>query len=162
MIVQRGTPSACPGRLATCPTIHVGRTLMRSHSSLFGLGAAAMAVVLCLLPASSGTADEKGNPDVKAAVLKLADASEKDDTAELKKQLEVLQKTEAADFMKVFQLRTNGGVGVGPVPGAIKPDGIDAKLKRIGTKAPTARELAAQSADLARMAHVMAAVAAAI
>jgi hypothetical protein len=135
---------------------------MRTCHFLFGLGAAAVAVALCFLPAPSGAADDKGNPEVKAAIVKLVDAIQKDDEAEVKKQLEVLKKAEAADVMKVFSLRTNGGVGVGTVPGAIKPDGIDAKLKGIGTKAPNAKELAAQSADLERMALVMAAVGEAI
>lgn len=133
---------------------------MKTHVRYFGLAAAAFAA--CLLPAVNGAADEQVNQEVKAAVSKVADAIEKDDAAEAKKQLEALNKAEAADVMKVFQLRSNGGIGVGPVPGRIKPDGIDAKLKGIGTKMLAPGDLAAQAADFARMAHVMAAVAEAI
>src|SRR5262245_3894548 len=97
------------------------------------VGAGLLGLVGWALTSSGRAADDK---DVKPALRKLAAAFEKDDAAEIKKQAEETAKMsdEIDDFMHAMALRTKKGLGVGDKPGAIMPDGIEAKLQNLGKK----------------------------
>jgi len=98
----------------------------------------------------------------KAAVLKHAAQVGKKSWAELVKEAApVARKHELFDLMGVLRKRDpedpRSGLGVGARPGAIKPDGIDAKLIRLaGRVRPADLE---NAKDLIRMAEVTAALA---
>src|SRR5258708_27600520 len=124
---------------------------MKTHARLLGLGAAALVAAIGLLLVNGGSAADKENA-ARDVVLKMADALEKDDAAEAKKQADALKQASVEDIMGLFKLRTKDGLGIGTKAGAITPDGIEAKLISVGKKAPTAKDLDAQSADLARAA----------
>ena len=100
---------------------------MRRTARLLTVALLASAVA-CLLAAGKGTtADEEPKPlkpEVRTAAFKLADAVEKKDTDETKKQADALRKEDIAEFMRVFQLRSRNGLGVGATPGDVTPDGI--------------------------------------
>jgi hypothetical protein len=55
--------------------------------------------------------------------------------------------------------KKNGGLGVGRKPGAVQPDGIEAKIAALAKTAPSTAELEEQGDALVRMAQVTAAVA---
>lgn len=108
------------------------------------------------------------NP-VPATVKKLADQVGTKDWADLTKEGDAImkklgeQKRELNDIMYVFKLRgaaKNPGIGIGDKPGAITPDGIEAKLNnwaKRGVKV-TAKDLQ-HAAEFSRMAEISAAVA---
>jgi hypothetical protein len=97
---------------------------------------------------------------VEAAVRKLAAAIEKKDAAEQKKQVEVLQGANVLDLMDLYKLRTSEGLGVGPKPGVVKPDGIEAKVQELaGSKPYEQQRLDAEGEHLATMAYTVAAIA---
>jgi hypothetical protein len=103
-------------------------------------------------------ADEK---DPREAILKIASALEKKDSAAAKKQAAALKDAELEAIMNVFKLRKAkgaGGVGIGSNPGAITPDGIEAKLTAL-SKPLDQNRLNAESGALAEAAYRAAAVA---
>ncbi len=76
---------------------------------------------------------------------------------------DIAKKHELLDVMNLLKLRNPAakvqGMGVGKVPGAIKPDGIEAKIISL-TKVPMIKAtLEKQQADLIRMAEITAAIA---
>ncbi|MBI1913930.1 MAG: hypothetical protein HYS12_04225 [Planctomycetes bacterium] len=103
-------------------------------------------------------------PDVK----KLADQVGKKDWAALSREGQTIakkldeQKLELLDVMYLFRFRKKGpgvsGIGVGETPGAIVPDGIEAKTLKL-SKVVQPADLD-KAADLKRMAEISAAVAA--
>jgi hypothetical protein len=129
-----------------------------------GIPVAAMAVGL-LASLGAGNAaqqDDKEAKDIKMArepVIRLAEATEKKDAAETKRQEDVLLKMELLPIMKQLKLRTAGGIGIGDKPGAVTPDGIEAKLIGMARKPLPPAELDKASADFAKAAYVMAAIA---
>jgi len=93
-------------------------------------------------------------------ILKAAEALEKKDLEGARKQAEAVGKSmEVDEIMQTLALRRQKGLGIGPKPGAITPDGIEAKIIALGKKPLTPKEAEAQSKDLARAAYVTAAVA---
>ncbi len=104
-----------------------------------------------------GAADDK---DVRSAILKIADLIEKNDDAAAKKQAAALAKdAELGDVMYLLLLRSKKGVGVGPEPGKITPDGIEAKLINIGKRPLPKAQIDKEGDAIARMALITAAVA---
>lgn len=103
---------------------------------------------------------------VVESVGKLAGDASKKSWADLSKDgSAVAKKHELVDVMNLFKLRKVGaktsGWGIGEKPGAITPDGIEAKIINM-TKNPMAPAiLAKQQADLIQMAERVAAIAAA-
>lgn len=75
---------------------------------------------------------------LKTGLPKLADAIAKKDAATVKTLVESLSKdTNKDDLMVLFNARSdkkNPGLGVGPTPGTITPDGIEIKIKEMSTK----------------------------
>jgi hypothetical protein len=60
--------------------------------------------------------------------------------------------------MNMFRLRTAKGEGVGPKPGAIKPDGIEAKIYDMTKRDAPAAQLKSDGEALQRMAYIAAAI----
>lgn len=92
------------------------------------------------------------------SILKVAEALQKNDADAAKQASQALQKADLDVIMEVFKLRSKGGVGVGE-KGAVKRDGIEAKLQDLDKAAPTPKESQADAAALARAGYVSAAVA---
>ncbi len=100
------------------------------------------------------------------AIKKLADDAGTKDWAEFSKAgSEVAKKHELDKVMNGFKMRKPNlkgiaGIGVGAKPGAITPDGIEAKLISL-TKMPlTPAQLQKEADDLVRMTEIIAAIAA--
>jgi hypothetical protein len=127
-------------------------------------GLAAVATVLLsglsfLTTSGNGTAGDEAA--VRDDVLKLADVVQKRDKEECKKQAEAIgKKYELEDVMALMRLRAKKGLGLGPTPGAIKPDGIEAMIINLGgRRTPKPKDLAAQGKALEQAAYVTAAIA---
>jgi hypothetical protein len=104
----------------------------------------------------SSAADDKGLRD---EILKLAEAIEKGDDGSAQAGA-IAKKNELEDVMGLFRLRTKKGLGIGPTPNAIKPDGIEAKIMNLGRKPLHSGELNAEAKELVRAAYITAAIAA--
>lgn len=115
------------------------------------------AVVALGLLAAVCAAD--GDPKLQAAAQKLADLAAQGKDAELKKQAMTLAKEvdEIGPVMNLMAVRRNGGLGFGKGGGRF--DGIEAKILDMLKNPLKPADVAAQSADLERMAHQAAALA---
>jgi hypothetical protein len=98
-----------------------------------------------------------------ADIQKLADQVARKNDAALKEEGEALAKKykNLGQLMNLFKERTprGGGLGVGKLPGAIQPDGIEAKIRVLVKTVLSAAELEVQSGALIRMTQVTIAVA---
>jgi cytochrome c556 len=117
--------------------------------------AATLALVIWAVAAGdSNSADDKGGKvgPYNADILKLADGQ---GSAK-----EIADKAELGDVMQAFKPRSKGGLGVGKVPDAVKPDGIEQKFIAMGKskKGPSKADLTSQADALARAAAVTKAV----
>src|SRR5262245_39366625 len=149
---RRGDPSSHYWRFQAA----MKNTCIRFLGIVLALGGA------CLL---SVAADEK---EAVASIHKQADDMTKKDWAAASKAGEAIaKKHELEDIMYVMKLRRAnprgagfvGGLGIGGKPGAITPDGIEAKITRM-TKSPMEMgELTKETPDLVRMAEITAAIA---
>src|SRR4051812_38953613 len=111
---------------------------MRSPTRLAALTAVLALGVWVVAAADSRSADDKNQ--VKNDILKLAQGKGG-------AKAEDIAKAELGDVMQLFKPRPKGGVGIGPVPGAIKPDGIELKLIDLGKKRPLGPADVAKQAD---------------
>jgi hypothetical protein len=103
-----------------------------------------------------GAADSK---ETSGAVLKIAEAFEKKDMEGAKKQAAALAASaDIEDVMHSFSLRRAKGLGVGPKPGAINPDGIEAKIIDLSKKAKPAAQIQTEADALVQMGYVAAAI----
>ncbi len=120
--------------------------------------------------AGAGSGNAADNKDLKGAIGKVADAMEKKDFHNAKKQAETIAKeNELEDVMNLFKFRARTiegqtridkrAMGIGPKPGAINPDGIEAQVITLAMNEPAQKELDDHSGDFARAAYVAAAVA---
>jgi hypothetical protein len=102
-----------------------------------------------------------GDPKaVGGEVQQVATALEKNNADQVRKLVaDLAKKYEADDVMNLFKLRTKGGFGVGPQPGAIKPDGMEKKLTELAKQLLPAKQLADEAEALTRMAYQASAVA---
>jgi hypothetical protein len=117
-----------------------------------------VAAGVCFL-AVAGTGGAADDKDLQATVLKIADALEKKDMDGAKKLAQTLKEEEIEDVMHVMKPRKDKGLGIGPKPGAVLPDGIELKVIAMAMNELPQKELDAHAADLARAAYVAAAVA---
>jgi hypothetical protein len=134
---------------------------MRLYARVLAASGVVLALGVCLVyvVGSGSAADEKDKKEVTDAVLKLAEAVEKGDKEAIKKQTEDLAKSAPlGSVMDLLKLRTKDGLGVGATPGAITPDGIEAKIQALAKKPLTAAELAKQGPDLEKMAYIATAI----
>jgi hypothetical protein len=131
---------------------------MRLNARVLVIGGAALAG-LWFLAAGSAADEEKEAKEIRVHLVKMADAIEQSNQAEAKKQADALKKYELLPIMKQLKLRANGGIGIGPQPGSISPDGIEAKLIGMARKPLPAAQLMKEGDDLAKAAYIMAAIA---
>jgi hypothetical protein len=95
----------------------------------------------------------------QADIRKIADALQKDDMKAAQAMAKTLAGTaEMEDIMHMFALRTSKGEGVGPKAGAIKPDGIEAKLMNMLKRPMSPEQLKSEAAAIERMAYISAAI----
>src|SRR5262249_39556256 len=69
------------------------------------------------------------------------------------------KKSPLENVMDLLKLRSKQGLGIGPGPGSIKPDGIEAQIINLSKKAMKPNDLEARSKDLAQAARITAAIA---
>jgi hypothetical protein len=128
--------------------------------------AAGMAVFLVvgwfLTAGNRGVAEDKGG--VREAVDKVADALAKGDSAQASSMAsDIAKSNELEDVMNLMGLRKPTSkkpvFGVGDAPGAISPDGIEAKIIAMARKAPTGAQLNKESVALVQMGNRVAAIA---
>jgi hypothetical protein len=105
---------------------------------------------------SGSAADDK---DLQGTILKIADSLEKKDADGAKKLAQTLKEEEIEDVMHFFKPRKDKGLGIGPKPGAVLPDGIELKVIAMAMNELPQKELNEHADDLARAAYIAAAVA---
>lgn len=141
--------------------------MKRSTQGMIGLAALVLGLGLV---AGSGAADDNEVPkELRDGIYKIADLLEKGKTDEAKKESAALTKKSGCDggkpgsctdLMHGLAVRAKKGFGVGTKPGAIKPDGIEAKIQILGDdkKKLTPKLLENEAADIQRMAYISAAI----
>jgi hypothetical protein len=123
------------------------------------VGSIASALVVWSLALVSRAADD--DKELRDSIEKLADVMAKKDLATAKTQGEAIANKldEVAPVMDLLKPRGDGGLGVGPKPGGITPDGIEKKLLDMGKHPVTAVQAGSQGDALARLGDQVAAVA---
>lgn len=128
--------------------------LMKARAFL--VGGTLLAAGLWLLTAGTGSADDKTLKAAQDAVAKVADLLAKNDEAGAKAAAAEARKAyDLDDIMSVFKARGKKGVGVGPTPGAIKPDHIESYFQNMEKRPPAQKDASA----VERAANLSAAVA---
>lgn len=129
---------------------------MHPKARAFLVGGTLLAAELWLLTATFGQADDNKLKAAQDAVAKVADLLAKNDDAGAKSAAAEARKNfDLDDIMSVFKARTKKGVGVGPTPGAIKPDHIEALFQNMEKRPPPQKDAPA----VERSAYLSAAVA---
>lgn len=106
------------------------------------------------------TAAESSSADEKGAKVGPYNAALLDLVAGKVKAKDIADKADLGDVMQAFKPRAKGGLGIGPTPDSIKPDGIEMKFLDLGKKKPMAKpDLAKQAKDIAKAAELTKAVA---
>jgi len=129
-----------------------------------------LALGVCLIDAQvtrSADDDDDDKEDIReaakatAALKKLTDAIAQGKEQDIAKLREELNKTTDLKHIQwvAFKTRPKGGAGVGDKPGAIVPDGIEAKLNVLTKKQLPEAQLKTEAADLIRLAQVVQATA---
>lgn len=121
---------------------------------------AAVVLGLGILAATGNAADADDAKAARDAVMKIAAMVEKGKMDDAKKE-GLAVKSDLEDIMNLMLPRKEngkGGVGIGPKPGAISPDGIEKKLQDLGQVAPKAGE----AKELEKAAYIMLAISAAV
>src|SRR5262249_35547181 len=97
---------------------------------------------------------------VRNDILKLAETIARGDRSGADQQAaEIAKKSQLENVMDLLKLRAKQGLGVGPAPGVIKPDGIEAQIINLSKKAMRPNDLQARAKDLAQAARITAAIA---
>src|SRR5262245_22461052 len=125
--------------------------MRKKYVMVLGIGVALVAGVGML--SVRAVEEASAAPDVQ----KLADQAVKKDWAELSKERQTISKkyNDLLDVMGVFKMRKKdgkgvSGLGVGKQPGAIVPDGIEAKILNLSKR--VSKTDLEKTADLKRMA----------
>src|SRR5438132_447799 len=135
---------------------------MKKRARVLVTGTAVLSLAIGILAATSGgAADDKA--DLRSTSQKIADAIAQKDSDQAKKLAEnVAKNNDLEDVMHLMSKRDPGGkakvFGVGKKPGAVQPDGIEAKVQNMGKLKPQ-KQIDQESADLVEMAYRIAAVA---
>lgn len=120
---------------------------------------AGMVLGLGVLSTVGNAADDEAK-EARDAVMKIAGMVEKGGKADDVKKAGAGVKSELEDVMNLMLPRKDngkGGIGIGPKPGAITPDGIEKKLQDLEKNAPKAGE----AKELEKAAYIMIAISAA-
>jgi hypothetical protein len=124
-------------------------------------GGAIVALALALL-VLLGSTEAKQAGNLKNDIDEIADAIAKNQPDTLKKKAAAVANAidEVGDVMNLLLLRrgNKGGIGVGPKPEEIRPDGMDQKIADIATKGISQVKLKKEAKALERMAHRTAAI----
>jgi cytochrome c556 len=97
---------------------------------------------------------------VRNDILKLAETVARGDhSAADQKAAEIAKKSQLENVMDLLKLRNKQGLGIGPAPGTMKPDGIEAQIISLSKRAMRPNDLEARAKDLAQAARITAAVA---
>lgn len=128
--------------------------------------AVAWATVIGLLAVAFFLTAGRSHADIdkkqmNAALVKIAAALEKGDTATATKEAAALAKQieDLDDLMHSFKPRNKKGLGVGSKPGVVVPDGIEQKLNAIARDGITPGELGKEGDALTEAAWLTAAIA---
>jgi hypothetical protein len=127
---------------------------MRNLKFVWVAGATLLAATLALANDPAPLDDEANE-----AINKIADLIEKGDMDAAKKAAKDLSASKLDAVMHGFKTRKTKGIGVGPTPGAIVPDGIEQKINAIVRDGMTANAAKKESDALARAGYVSAAIA---
>ncbi|HLJ91910.1 MAG TPA: hypothetical protein VKU02_01825 [Gemmataceae bacterium] len=136
---------------------------MKKEAGVLLTGTAVLSLAIGFMAAGIGAAaDDKA--DLRSVVQKIADALEKNDSDQAKKLAqEVAKGHDVEDVMHLMSKRDPQGkakvFGVGKKPGAISPDGIEAKIQNMGKKPLPPTQMDKEAADLTEMAYRVAAIA---
>jgi Cytochrome C' len=136
---------------------------MKQQARVLVTGTAALSLAIgFLVVGSGGAADDKA--DLRDIIQKIADALEKKDSEQAKKLAEEVAKShDLDDVMNLMSKRDPAGkakrFGVGKKPGAITPDGIEAKIQNMGKKPLPQPQIDKEAPDLVEMAYRVAAIA---
>jgi cytochrome c556 len=105
--------------------------------------------------------NKKVNKAAQEAVLRMADAVQRKDFDAVKREADAVAKSIDGlnDVMNLLRLRSRGGLGLGDKPGAVSPDGMEAKLVNMAKRPFGQPQLAKEAKELVRMAYVNAAIA---
>jgi len=139
---------------------------MRAHCSSWRIATAGLALGICLLvvPSRDRAADDE--KDVRDEVLRIADLIARNDGDGARKRAKTLPADlDPEDVMSVLspRKRKGGGVGLGPKPGEITPDGIEQKVQVLAEKKRlTQKALDKQAQALERAGYIAAAAALAV
>jgi hypothetical protein len=131
---------------------------MRVHARLVGIGLTAAILGVGFVAGVGGATTGK---NLAAGVQQIAADYAKGDTAAATKQAKTLagKVDEIEDLMHLFSYRKSKGLGVGPKPGAVTPDGIEAKIMDLAKKQTiTQKQLDTEADALLQMAYVAAAI----
>jgi hypothetical protein len=137
---------------------------MKKRAHVQVMGTAVLGLAIGLMAADNGGA-AADKADLRSVVQKIADALQQKNSAQAKKAAEQIAKNnDLEDVMHLMAKRDPAGkakvFGVGNKPGAIQPDGIEAKLTSMGKRALPQAQIDKESVALAEMAYRIAAIAA--
>jgi hypothetical protein len=97
---------------------------------------------------------------VRNDILKLAETIARGDHSAADQQAaDIAKKSQLENVMDLLKLRNKQGLGIGPAPGTMKPDGIEAQIINLSKKAMKPNDLEARAKDLAQAARITAAIA---
>src|SRR5262249_6923852 len=140
-----------------------GEWKIRMRSTSKNRIAPSIAIILLAVGIIPGTTMAAEREDVCKALIKLAELLEKNDKADTAKQAsaiaESLDSIDEVMYLMSRRRGTKGGMGVGDKPGAITPDGIEAKITDLAKKELTNERLAKEAKAIQRMAHITVAIA---
>jgi len=136
---------------------------MKAHLRTMVAGASGLALGIWFL-AAGGRMQADDATNVREAIQKAALALASGDAGAADKIANELAKSaELEEVMNLMSKRNSatkkGGLGVGSKPGAIVPDGIEAKIQNLGKKPLQARQLDKESEALTEMAYRVEAIA---
>lgn len=131
----------------------------RCATALALLAAVGVCWLAVAAPPRAVSPERREIKEAQEALVKLADVLKKKPTAARKQAAALARNAELEHFHHAFKLRARGGIGVGPKPGAIKPDGIEAKIIALRKRVLTAAQLKKEQAALVRMGEITRAVA---
>jgi hypothetical protein len=130
---------------------------MRTISRVVGAGLVVLAFGWLLVGIRGRAGEDK---KTQAEVLKIAAAHAKGAEKQAQTTAQALAKQieDVGDVMDLLKPRTKGGLGVGPTPDAIKPDGVEQLIIALAKDGITPGKLAKHAQDLEQMAYLSAAV----
>jgi hypothetical protein len=135
---------------------------MRTKRSLLPATTAILGLAILFAATTRLSRAQQDEEKARDNILKVADSLSKSNASAAKQQADALKGADLDDIMPLFSKRSarnKKALGIGPTPGAIQPDGIEAKIEQLGRKQLSPSEVAAQAAAIEQAAYVAAAIA---